>query len=99
MIPPLLLKEKSKVRGGLTVNVNVVVRVNPPPVPATVIVYAPAGVEDDVPIINLLVNVGLPEAELNDAVAPVGRPDAERLTVWVVPEMRVTVIVFEPEPP
>ena len=46
--------------------------------------------------VSVLVNVGLPEAELNDAEAPDGRPEVERLTSCVVPEIRVTVIVFEP---
>jgi len=79
--------------------VNVVVRVDPPPEPVTVIVYEPVGVDDDVLTVNVLVNVGLPEDGLNDAEAPEGSPDAERLTGWVVPEMRVAVIVFEPEAP
>jgi len=42
-----------------TVNVNWVVCVLPPPVPVTVIVYGPVGVEDNVLIVKVLVKVGL----------------------------------------
>jgi len=64
-----------------TLSVNVVVRVTPPPVPVTVIVYEPVGVDDDVLTVNVLVNVGLPEDGLKEAEAPEGSPDAERLTL------------------
>jgi len=82
---------------ALTVNVNVVVRVNPPPVPVTVIAYEPVGVDNEVLMVHVLVNVGLPDPGLKDVEK--GRPDTERLTLWVVPETRVTVIVLEPELP
>jgi len=58
-----------------------VVRVSPPPVPVTVIVYGPVGVEEEVVIVHVLVNVGFQEAGLKDAEAPEGSPDAERLTL------------------
>jgi len=63
----------------LTVNVNVVVRANPPPVPVTVIVYEPVGVDDEVLMVHVLVKVGLPDPGLNDVEK--GRPGTERLTV------------------
>ena len=65
----------------MTAKVNVVVRVKPPPVEATVIVYEPVGVDDDVLTVNVLVNVGVPEEGLNDAEAPDGSPDTDRVTV------------------
>jgi len=69
---------------ALTVNVNVVVRVNPTAggggtaVPVTVIAYEPVGVDDEVLMVHVLVNVGLPEAGVNEAEAPEGRPDTDR---------------------
>jgi len=70
-----------------------------PRVPVTVIVYEPAGVDDEVLMVHVLVKVELPEEGLKEAEAPDGRPDAESVTVWVDPLVKVTVIVLELEPP
>ena len=51
-------------------------------------------------MVNLLENVGLPEAGLKAHFAPVGRPLVhERVTDCVVPVFSVAVILFEPELP
>ena len=47
------------------VNVNVVDRVTPP-VPITIISYAPAGADEETVIVQTLVNVGLPYEGLKD---------------------------------
>jgi hypothetical protein len=68
--------------GRFTVKLNVVVRVKPLPVGAdTVIRKVPAGV---VPAVVLIVrveeHVGAQLGEENAAVAPAGRPEAEKVT-------------------
>ena len=45
----------------LTVRLNVVEWLIPPPDPVIIIVYVPVGVDDEVEIVNVLENVGLPE--------------------------------------
>ena len=61
-----------------------------------VIVELPVGVVAEVVIVIVEVQVGLQLAELNEAIAPEGRPDAEKLTDWLVPDVRpaVTVVVM-----
>jgi len=66
--------------GRLTVKLNVVVLVTPPPAAVTVMVELPAGVEALVLMVRVEEQVGLQVAEENEAVAPVGRPEAERVT-------------------
>jgi len=61
--------------------VNAVVRVKLPPVPVTVIVHEPVGVDVEVLMVHVLEKVGLPEARLNDAVEPAGSPEADNDTV------------------
>jgi len=63
----------------------------PPPVHVIVTGYVPAGVDTEVDIVMVLVNVGLPEEGLKVAFAPLGRPDAEQLTDCVAPLVRFTV--------
>lgn len=75
MIPPEFESEKSNPGGGaLTINVNCVVLVSPPPVPVTVIMGDPVGVEDEVVIVKVLEKVGFPENGLNEQEAPEGTP-------------------------
>jgi hypothetical protein len=57
------------------------------------------GVEEEVLIVQVLEKVGLPEDGLKEDVAPEGSPDADRLTLCVEPPVKVTVTIFEPEPP
>ena len=66
--------------GELTVKLKVVVLVTPPPAPVTVIRKVPAGVELVVLIVIVDEHVGLQEAEEKEAVAPMGRPEAEKVT-------------------
>lgn len=68
-----------------------------PDVPVTVTVAEPVLAEP------LAVKVSVLEAVagfgLNDAVTPLGRPDAERVTLPLKPFCGVTVIVLVPLPP
>jgi len=87
-----------KLFGGLTVSVTEVVCVAEVPVPVTVSVYVPAAA---VPVFT--VSVELPPAVtdvgLSDAVAPLGTPVTERLTVCALPEVTAVEIVLVPEAP
>ena len=60
----------------LTVSVNAVVCVTPPPVDVTVIGKLPAGVDPLVLMASVEEQVGLQEAEEKDPVAPEGSPEA-----------------------
>jgi len=93
LFPPLE-SEKSK-GGGFTVNVNVFVRVREPLVPVTLIVDGPVGVDAEVVRVSVDVQVGLHDAGENEAVVPVGRPEAANETDCVVPEVRAAVIVLD----
>jgi len=102
LFPPLE-SEKSKDGGGgggaFTVNVNVVVRDTEPPAPVTVIVDDPVGVDAEVVSVSVDEQAGLHDAGENEAVVPVGRPDAANKTDCVVPETRVAVIVLDTDCP
>jgi hypothetical protein len=77
-----------------TVKVKLVVLVTPPPVPATVIVSVPAGVDAAVAIVSRLEQVGLQVFCEKEALAPEGNPDAERETGSGDPETRLAVMVL-----
>jgi hypothetical protein len=62
--------------GKLTVRLNVVVLVTPPPLAVTVMVEFPAGVEPVVVMVNTEEQFGLQFPEEKDAVVPVGNPEA-----------------------
>ncbi len=71
----------------MTVSPNVVVRARPPPVPVTVIVVEPMGVEVERLIVRIeekvgeAVQVGTPAQPLTkEGLAPVGSPLTERVT-------------------
>jgi hypothetical protein len=66
--------------GKVTVRLNVVVLVTPPPVAATVMLELPAGVELLEVMVSIEEHVGLQEGDEKEAVAPEGRPDAEKAT-------------------
>ena len=92
--------EKSKEGGGaFTVNVNVVVWDREPAAPITVIVDDPVGVDAEVARVTVEEHVGLHDAGEKDAVAPAGRPEAEKDTDCAVPETRVAVIVLDTDCP
>ena len=81
--------------GKLTVKLNVLVRVTPPPLADTVMVDVPAGVVPMVvPIVNVEEQVGVQLPEENEAVAPAGKPEAEYVTAWAVPDTNVASILL-----
>lgn len=80
--------------GADTVKLKVVVLVTPPPVPVAVMVEFPAGVVAPALMVKVEEQAGLQLTPLNEAVAPVGSPDAEKLTDCVLPETRVALIVL-----
>ena len=96
----------------LTVKLNVVVLVTPPPVAVTVMVELPAGVEAVVLTVNVEEQVGLQLSREKEAVAPVGRPAAEnddelsaprhqrgadRIGHRMIPRDRIVAVVAERE--
>jgi hypothetical protein len=66
--------------GELTFKLKVLVLVAPPPAAVTVIRKVPAGVELVVLIVRVEEQVGPQEADEKEAVALVGRPEAEKAT-------------------
>lgn len=85
--------------GELTVRLNVVVFVSPPPAAVTVMVELPAAVEPLVLIVSVEEQVGLQLFEDNEAVVPRGRPAVEKDTACVVPDARVALIVLVTDEP
>ena len=75
------------------VRVKEVVLVVPPPMAVTVIVELPRGVEAGVVIVRVVEQLGEQETGENEAVAPDGRPEAEKVNEAGVPVVRVAVIV------
>jgi hypothetical protein len=83
--------------GGVTVRVIVVVFVKVSDVPVMVTVTVPVVAALLAVSVNVLVVVvGL---GLNDAVTPLGRPEADKLTLPLKPFCGVTLIVLVPLPP
>jgi hypothetical protein len=83
--------------GGVTVRVIVVVFVKVPDVPVMVTVTVPVAAALPAVSVNVLVVVvGL---GLNDAVTPLGRPEADKLTLPLKPFCGVTLIALVPLPP
>jgi hypothetical protein len=80
-LPPLGLTVGVAAVGKLTVRLNAVDRVTPPPVADTVTANVPAGVEPLVFIANVEEQVALQLAGEKAAVAPTGSPEAEKVTV------------------
>ena len=83
----------------LTVKIKLVVFVTLPPVPVTMIVKAPVGVEATVERVRVVEQVGEHAVEENAAVAPVGSPAAEKETACVVPETSAALVVLETAAP
>ncbi len=85
----------------VAVSVKTVDLVRPPPLPVMVIVYAPAGVFAEVPMVSVLVKVGLPLAGENpvEIVGVVGETEDDNDTGWLVPLTNVTVTVAVVPPP
>ena len=85
--------------GGFTFNVKVVVWDREPAVPVTVIVVGdPVGVDEEVVTVSVDEHVGLHDpGEEKEADAPLGRPEAEKVTGCEVPDTRVAVMVLDPD--
>ena len=66
--------------GKLTVKLNVVVLVTPPPVAVTVMLELPAGVELLVLMVSVEEQAGLQLVEEKEAVAPVGSQKPRKVT-------------------
>ena len=81
------------------VSVKLVVLVAPPPAAVTVIVLAPTGVEAEVFMVRVEEQLGEQETGEKEALAPVGRPEAEKVNDAGVPLMRVAVMLLAAEPP
>ena len=79
MLPPLGVMVGVATVGKLTVKLNVVVLVTPPPVAVTVMVELPADVEPLVVIVIVEEQAGLQLAGENEAIVPAGRPEAEKV--------------------
>ena len=65
-----------------------------PEIPVKVMEYDPAGADVEVERVRVELHVGVQDAAENDAVVPVGRPEAENETDCAVPETSVVVTVF-----
>lgn len=89
------VKEETVGSGGaVTVNVIEVVCVNAPEVPVMVTGNVP--VEAALPTASVNVLVAVAGLRLNDAVTPLGSPDADKETPLLKPFWGVTVIVLVP---
>jgi len=77
--------------------VTVVVLVKPPDIPVMVTEAVPVAAVPLAVRVNVLVLVVL--LGLNDAVTPLGRPDADKLTLPLKPFCGVTVMVLTPLAP
>jgi hypothetical protein len=83
----------------LTLRVKAVVFVTPPPVEVTVTEKSPAGVDPLVAIVRTVEQEGLQDAVEKEAVAPEGRPEAEKVTSCVEPEVKLATIELVTEAP
>jgi len=87
-------EERVKFGGGVTVRESVVLRDKLPETPVTVTVTVP--VVAMLLLLAVSVNVLVPAVllGLNDAVTPLGRPDADKLTLLLKPFSGVTVMML-----
>jgi hypothetical protein len=89
--------ERVKLGGGVTVKERVVPCDKPPDVPVMVTVAVPIAAVLLAVSVNVLVLVVV--LGLNDAVTPLGRPDADKLTLPLKPFCGATVMVLTPLAP
>ncbi len=89
--------ERVKFGGGVTVMDTVVTCDNPPDIPVMVTLALPVGAALPAVSVNVLVLVVLPG--LNVAVTPLGRPDADKVTLLLKPFCGMTVTVLAPPVP
>ena len=85
--------------GKLTVKLNVVVLVTPPPDAVTVTVEVPAGVEPLVLMVSVEEQLGLQLLGEKEAVAPEGNPEAEKVSGCPLPETNVALMALVTEDP
>jgi hypothetical protein len=100
-IGPEFDSEKSIGGGVITVSTKVVfLSTTPVLTPVRVIVEVPGVVDEATLIVMVVVNVGVPAdvavPPVKVAVAPVGNPLIERVTVWVTPLTKVAVTSLAP---
>src|SRR4249920_1245085 len=91
--------EIEKSSGAFTVSETEVEWVADAPVPVTVTVTVPTGVAPVVVIVNVEDWPELMVDGLNDAVAPLGRPEALSATLWALPLVTAVEIVDVPSCP
>jgi len=99
LLPSFVREKLKEEEAGFTVKLKLVVLVIPPPLPVTVMVEGSMGVVEDVLIVRVVEQVGEHAVEENDALAPVGSPEAEKDTDCAVPETSVALMVLETEAP
>src|SRR5262245_50874050 len=85
--------------GPSTVSVKLAVCTLDGDVPMIVIVWTPIGVLADVEMVSADEPPASTEVGLNDAVAPVGRPLAEKVTVSAEPLVSAVLTVADTDPP
>src|SRR2546425_410962 len=85
--------------GAVTVKVKLVVWVTPPPLPVTVMVEGPAGVEAEVVMVRVVGQEGGRAAGEEEAEASAGGAESEKGTDCAVPESSVAVMVLEAAAP
>ena len=85
--------------GKLTVKLNAVVLVTPPPDAVTVTVEVPAGVEPLVLMVSVEEQLGLQLLGEKEAVAPEGSPEAEKVSGCPLPETNVALMALVTEDP
>ena len=88
--------EKSSTTGALTVSETEVACVADAPVPVTLNVTVPVGVAAVVVMVIVEDWPAVMVAGLNDADAPLGRPDALSVTLWALPLVTAVEIVDVP---
>jgi hypothetical protein len=89
---------KSGVGAALTVRLNVVARLRPPPEPLIFTLKVPVAAAPEAASVSALLPPVV-EAGLNVAVTPLGNPVALKTTPLVKPPLRVMVIVLVPLAP
>src|SRR5437867_4357824 len=99
LLPPFAREKLKEVVAGFTVKLKLVVLVTAPPMPVTVMVEVPVGVDDVVEIVRPLEQVGVHAVGENDAVAPVGSPEAEKATACAVPDTSAALMELATEAP
>ena len=83
----------------LTVRKKLLTAAPPGALAPTFMLLLPVGIEVKVEMVRVELQGGLQDAGENDAVAPVGSLDAEKVTGCVVPDIRVAVTVLVTEKP